>query len=589
MIKYKLKENPIQPFSLSFLKDYLKSLGVENPDSFIREPRLEDEESWMRLDNIEEACHVLYEGFKNNKKFFLQVDSDTDGYTSSAIFYSFFKRLFPEGNITWRLHDNKEHGIIVDTIPIDTDYVIIPDAGSMQFDEQEYMSERGYKVVIMDHHNLEYDPGYENIHIVNNQSSVRFRNKSLSGAGVVYKTIQAFNILYEDEFDLVYHEYADLAALGIVSDMMDTRNLDNNFIIWKGLKNITNPMFKALIDKQSFSIKDTEKPNKIDLAFYIAPLINAVIRFGTDEEKALLFEGFITYDKNEPIVTDYRGVERTENYYDYVARTAQNIRGRQNREKEKDMEFLSKRVEENNLNQHKLLIVTVSRDDEVTIPHSITGLVAMELLKKYKKPTLVLRPKSDGEGGTIYAGSARGKASGDFDSLFGMLRKSELCEYVEGHDMAHGIAIKEQNLPKLIEFANNFLADVEFDVSEYEVDFIFTNSNINYDMLTEFGKFIHIYGNGIPQPKFAFDLNVAQSAIQYIGKKEETLKIWLNGVEFIKFKCGDLIQQIKETPSNLYNMKFVGRAQINEWNNKFTPQIIIDDIEFEPITVESLF
>jgi hypothetical protein len=44
MIKYKLKENPIQPFSLSFLKDYLKSLGVENPDSFIQQPRLEDEE-----------------------------------------------------------------------------------------------------------------------------------------------------------------------------------------------------------------------------------------------------------------------------------------------------------------------------------------------------------------------------------------------------------------------------------------------------------------------------------------------------------------------------------------------------------------
>lgn len=323
-------------------------------------------------------------------------------------------------------------------------------------------------------------------------------------------------------------------------------------------------MFKALIDKQSFSIKDPENPTKIDLAFYIAPLINAVIRFGTPEEKDLLFEGFITYDKNEPIVTEYRGVERTENYYDYVARTAQNIRGRQNREKEKDMEFLSQRVEQDKLDQHQLLIVKISRDDEVTIPHSITGLVAMELLKKYKKPTLVLRPKSDGEGGTIYAGSARGKASGDFDSLFGMLRQSGLCEYVEGHDMAHGIAIREENLPKLIDYANHYLANVEFDVSEYEVDFIFTNGNMNRDMLVEFGRVIGIYGNGIPQPKFAFDLNVAKDAIQFIGKKEETLKIWLNGVEFIKFKCGELIQEIKETNATLYNVRFVGRAQINE-------------------------
>jgi single-stranded DNA-specific DHH superfamily exonuclease len=145
-----------------------------------------------------------------------------------------------------------------------------------------------------------------------------------------------------------------------------------------------------------------------------------------------------------------------------------------------------------------------------------------------------------------------------------MLRKSGLCEYVEGHDMAHGVAIKEKNLPKVIEFANAYLANIEFDVSEYEVDFIFTNGNVNRDMLIEFGKVIHIYGNGIPQPKFAFDLNVAKDAIQFIGKKEETLKIWLNGVEFIRFRCGDLVQEIKEANSHLYNIKFVGRAQINE-------------------------
>jgi single-stranded-DNA-specific exonuclease len=459
----------------------------------------------------------------------------------------------------------------------------------MQFDEQEEMSNRGYQVIILDHHNIEDLPDFKDVIIVNNQSSPRFKNKSLSGAGVVYKTIQAFNHIYAEEFDTIFHEYADLAALGIVSDMMDTRNLDNNYIIWKGLKNINNPMFRALLEKQSFSIKDIDKPNKIDLAFYVAPLINAVIRFGTDEEKELLFSGFIEYDSNKVVESEYRGVIRKENYYDYIARIAQNIRGRQNREKEKDMEFLSKRVEENNLDEHQLLIVTVSKDDDVVIPHSITGLVAMELLKRYKKPTLVLRPKSDGNGKTIYAGSARGKASGDFDSLFKMLRKSNLCEYVEGHDMAHGLAIKEENLPKLIDFANNYLAEVEFNVAEYEVDFIFTNSSMNYEMLIEFGKSIYIYGNGIPQPKFAFDLNVAKDAIQFIGKKEETFKIWLNGVEFIKFKSAELVQQIKESSSNLFHMQIVGRAQINEWNNKFTPQIIIDDIEFEPITIESLF
>lgn len=63
------------------------------------QPRMEDQESFRNLDNIEEACRILKEGFDQDKKFFLQVDSDADGYTSSSIFYNFFKRLYPEAKI----------------------------------------------------------------------------------------------------------------------------------------------------------------------------------------------------------------------------------------------------------------------------------------------------------------------------------------------------------------------------------------------------------------------------------------------------------------------------------------------------------
>jgi single-stranded DNA-specific DHH superfamily exonuclease len=99
MLKYKLKANPIQDFSFSYVADYLKSLGIENPDSFLKEPRLEDQEHYNKLINIDKAVQSLYEGFKQNKKFFMQVDSDTDGYTSASIFFSFFTEIFPEAKI----------------------------------------------------------------------------------------------------------------------------------------------------------------------------------------------------------------------------------------------------------------------------------------------------------------------------------------------------------------------------------------------------------------------------------------------------------------------------------------------------------
>ena len=89
--------------------------------------------------------------------------------------------------------------------------------------------------------------------------------------------------------------------------MMDTRTLDNNFIISTGLNNVHNPMLRALLEKQQFSIErsggDIESPTKINMAFYVAPLINAVIRFGAPEEKRRIIQRFY-YRKSDPNCRD---------------------------------------------------------------------------------------------------------------------------------------------------------------------------------------------------------------------------------------------------------------------------------------------
>ena len=42
-----------------------------------------------------------------------------------------------------------------------------------------------------------------------------------------------------------------------------------------------------------------------------------------------------------------------------------------------------------------------------------------------------------------------------------------------------GLVLKKANLPKVIDFANHYLRDIEFDIDEVEVDYIFHNGNIN--------------------------------------------------------------------------------------------------------------
>lgn len=142
----------------------------------------------------------------------------------------------------------------------------------------------------MDHHEQLYDEEgnpvistASNTIIINNQLSERYINKSLCGAGVVYK----FCEVLDDILNISQaYEYIDLVALGEIADVMDRTTSETNYLMLEGLKNIKNPGLKVLLEAQSFSLKEKAKPpyiglTPIDIAFYIAPLLNAITRVGT--------------------------------------------------------------------------------------------------------------------------------------------------------------------------------------------------------------------------------------------------------------------------------------------------------------------
>lgn len=127
----KFKNNNTFEPKMGACVDYLKSFGITEVESFLYKPKPSDYENPWKLDYMQEMIDQLHEGFENGKRFFLQVDSDVDGMTSSAIFYNYFTTLYPMADITYRVHEGKEHGVILDTIPVTTDIVIIPDAGRL--------------------------------------------------------------------------------------------------------------------------------------------------------------------------------------------------------------------------------------------------------------------------------------------------------------------------------------------------------------------------------------------------------------------------------------------------------------------------
>ena len=166
----------------------------------------------------------------------------------------------------------------------------------------------------------------------------------------------------------------------------------------------------------------------------------------------------------------------------------------------------------------KVIVYRTSKSDINDVPKSLTGLVAMKILQKYNRPTLILRPVQD-NGKWYYRGSGRGKKAEGFLSFKEFLNNSNIVEYAQGHDMAFGIGIEETKIDALVEYANSTLSTVDFGTDTVEVDYIFNNENLNNMMLFEFAKHIALYGNGIPQPMFAFELILQPSNFAIIGKK----------------------------------------------------------------------
>ena len=210
------------------------------------------------------------------------------------------------------VHEHKQHGLDdkVDWITDEAkwDLILVPDAGSYDVEEHKALGEVGMDVIVLDHHEQLYDElgnpvisDLPNTIVVNNQLSPNYKNKSLCGAGIVYKFCEVLDdILGIDQA----HNYIDLAALGEIADVMDKTNPETNYIMVEGLKHIHNERFRTLLEAQSYSLKEKAVSpypglTSIDIAFYIAPLINAITRVGTIQEKETMFYCFI--EPNKPV------------------------------------------------------------------------------------------------------------------------------------------------------------------------------------------------------------------------------------------------------------------------------------------------
>lgn len=427
-MKYALRNNLQIPHEATTCLGWLlDARGVEDTEKYVF-PSKENECEARDLDNIDDAAQMLIWHLNSGNRILIIVDSDCDGMTSAAMLYNYIREVRPDAKLSYMLHEHKGHGLsdLIDRVmDSKADLVVLPDAGSNDNVYFNMLKSVNKECICLDHHEFDGDSYPTNAIVVNNQSSERYSNKSLCGAGVVYKFLQLLDIYFEVDYS---SHYLDLCALGNIADMMSPANPETRYYTTEGLKHIYNGGFKALLNAQAFSLYRTSQDlNYIKIAFYIAPIINAVIRIGAMEEKELLFDAFINPD--ELVQSDKRGAKLgdMETIADMAARKAINARSRQNRVKDKATELIDYRIQKGGLLDNQIIVVEVFEEDN--IPQELTGLLATQFVSKYHRPCIIVRKNSQG----FLRGSIRGNDAFEaVPNLKAFLEDSGLTEYVQG-------------------------------------------------------------------------------------------------------------------------------------------------------------
>ena len=566
------------------LSEILIDRGVQDIYTFLH-PTAECELDPYGLENIDLAAEMLLRHLRKNSKIMIIVDSDTDGFTSASILWLYVKHIFPNADLNFTLHEHKQHGLDdkIDWLETlnDVDLVICPDSASYDIEEHERLADLNIDCLVLDHHEQQYDTDGNpitstspNTIVVNNQLSPMYSNKSLCGAGVVYKFCEVLDEILGIK---QAQEYMDLVALGEIADVMDRTTSETNYLMLRGLKNIKNKGFQTLLEAQSYSLKEKATYpwyglTPIDIAFYIAPLINALTRVGSMKEKEAMFYCFIEPDRILPSTKRGAKPGDTETAAEQTARVSKNAKARQDKLKEKAIDLIDFKIQKNDLANNNIILVEVEPEDN--IPPELTGLVAMAIVNKYNKPVMIGRRNDNNE----INGSIR--SSGNFAGLPNFkqfLEESNLINYVAGHDAAAGFGINSFNADKLLSYSNEKLDDNAF-AKCYTVDYILDGrENIN-PLLESLAEHPEFFGNHIDEIKVVIK-NISLASVMAMGANKDSMKINFNNIDYVRFKDATFTEEVFS--NRMKTLTVYGRINLNTFAGRTTTQVFIDDYDLD--------
>ncbi len=405
----------------------------EKAEKFFR-PKLEDLHNPFEMKDMDVAIKRIQTAVTNQEGILVYGDYDVDGTTAVSIVYSYFKSF--NQSIEYYIPDRYKEGYGISRAGLEYaaekgfTLVITLDCGIRSNELVDYGNSLGLEMIICDHH-LPGDTLPKAAAILNpKRRDCTYPYKELSGAGIGFKLIQAYNEKQGMPTEMVY-DYLDMVAVSIASDLVDIRG-ENRVLSFYGLKKLNeNPSIglQTLLDdcpkKEQYTISD--------IIFGIGPRINAAGRIADAKAavKVLIEKDYNTAKKYAKVLSE-RNHERKELDSD-ITRDAV------------DMVQNSPRL----MSKYSMVLQGEGWSK------GVIGIVASRMVEQFYKPTIVFS-LNDG----MLTGSARSIKTFDIHEAIGAC--GELVEQFGGHKYAAGLSIKVENFDA---FADKFEAIVRESVT----------------------------------------------------------------------------------------------------------------------------
>lgn len=148
---------------------------------------------------------------------------------------------------------------------------------------------------------------------------------------------------------------------------------------------------------------------------------------------------------------------------------------------------------------------------------------------------------------------------------------------INTHDSAAGWGLAASKVSALLNYANTHLSAADFE-NCYLVDYILDANDDNYDLLMSLVKHPEYFGNHIEDIRFVIK-NISLESVMVMGANKDSVKINCNGIDYVRFKDEDFIEDIMQ--HRMKKLTVYGRGNLNYFNNRYSVQIFIDDYELE--------